>query len=352
MTFTDMQNRVWHLLREPGPDNGYPVPTTGDFPQGVVERDLNIMLGQFVSATGLAPTVSDKMITVPVFPVLDYPVPPDLQSLTRVEYTPAGQQTYTLIPASFAEFDTYWQNETSAMGQPFVFRQPWAGYIRLFPQPGPGQAFGPGIGTVTFSGTPDAGDTVQITITNNPSSPVIVPTYTVLSSDTTASIAQAVANLVNASNAVVGPSAFLQPAGVSESSFQLTAIAAPGTNISFITTLGASEEMIVTPNGLAYLQPNGDTMNFYYSSTGDFMLLPGDTAGIPPQFHMAIVYGVLADYWLRKQDPDGLARVYKTRFDEAVAQAKRLEWDSDRAVSPTIGTFWDNALDYSSGTMI
>ena len=93
-------------------------------------------------------------------------------------------------------------------------------------------------------------------------------------------------------------------------------------------------------------------MNFYYSSTGDFMLLPGDTAGIPPQFHMAIVYGVLADYWLRKQDPDGLARVYKTRFDEAVAQAKRLEWDSDRAVSPTIGTFWDNALDYSSGTMI
>ena len=354
MTLTDMENRLWHLLREPGPDTGFPPPETGDFPQDVVDRDLNIMLGQFVSATGLAPTLSDKQVTIGIIPILDMPLPPDYQSITRIEYTPAGQQTYTLIPASFSEFDTYWQNETSATGQPFVYRQPWAGYIRLFPQPGPGQAYGPGIGTVTFSGTPVAGNTVKLTITNAPAAPVVVPTYTVTSADVSAGlgqICQNVANLVNASNAVVGPTAFIQPASVSSDSFQMTAILPPGTNISYnVTTV--STTMIVMPNGLAYFLPNGDTMTFYYSSTGDALILPGDTPGIPVQFHMAIVYGVLADYWLRKQDPDGLARVFKTRFDEAVMQAKRLEWDSDRAVNPSIAAFWDNALDYSSGTLI
>jgi hypothetical protein len=75
-----------------------------------------------------------------------------------------------------------------------------------------------------------------------------------------------------------------------------------------------------------------------------------DTPGIPVQFHMALVYGVLADYWLRKQDPDGLAKVFKTRFDEAVGQAKRLEWDSDRATQPNVAAFYNDTADTASGT--
>src|SRR5580700_4301355 len=78
MTRTDMENRVWHLLREPGPDTGYPAPTTGDYVQSVVDRDLNIALAQFISQTGLAPKISEVQRTFPVFPVLDYPLPPDL----------------------------------------------------------------------------------------------------------------------------------------------------------------------------------------------------------------------------------------------------------------------------------
>lgn len=277
------------------------------------------------------------------------PLPPDYQSLTNIDYTPAGGTTYSLLATSFSEWNAYYSGTTAITGIPERYRQPWAGYVRLWPQPGPGQAFGPGIGTVTFSGSPTVGDTVQVTITNNPSSPVIVPTYTVTPADVInglASICQNVANLVNTSSAVVGVGAFIQPASVSDYSFQMTAIVAPGTNISYdVTTV--STTMTVSPDGVAYFEPNGDTMTFYYSSTGTLMNDPNDSPGIPVQFHVALVYGVLADYWLRKQDPDGLARVFKTRFDEAVGQAKRMEWDSDRATMPTGASFDDSAMDYA-----
>jgi len=348
--FQTMQAKIWHLLREPGPDTGFPPPVTGDFPQQVVQRDLNIMLGQFVSATGLAPMLSDRMVTVPVYAVLDYPVPPDLQSLTRVEYTPAGQQTYTLLGKSFSEFDAYWQNVTQAMGQPYCYRELWAGYIRLFPQPGPGNQEGPGIGTITFTGVITAGNTVQVTLTNVPAAPVVVPTYVVQAGDSPSSIADAVSTLINKSNAVIGPAEFLATTQTADNQIQLTAANAPGTNITYDVTLNTGATLVVTPNGIVNLSPNGDTMNFYYSSTGSTMAHPSDTPGIPPQFHIALVYGVLADYWLRKQDPDGLAKVFAIRFAECVKQAKQLEWDSKRDVNPTSGAFYDSDLD--SGTWL
>lgn len=348
--FQTMQAKVWHLLREPGPDTGFDPPTTGDFPQNVVQRDLNIMLGQFVSATGLAPMLSDRMVTVPVYAVLDYPVPPDLQSLTRVEYTPAGQQTYTLLGKSFSEFDAYWQNVTQAMGQPYCYREMWAGYIRLFPQPGPGNQQGPGIGNITFTGTITAGNTVQVTLRNGSGTPVAVPAYVVVGSDSLSSIANNVSTLINNSNAVVGPSPFLAPSQTADNQIQLTAANAPGTQITYDVTVSVGATLIVLPTGSASLQPNGDTMNFYYSSTGTTMDHPFDTPGIPPQFHIALVYGVLSDYWLRKEDPDGLAKVFAMRFSECVNQAKRLEFDSKRDVNPTSGAFYDSDLD--SGTYL
>jgi hypothetical protein len=200
---------------------------------------------------------------------------------------------------------------------------------------------------VTFTGTITAGNTVSMSIANTPNAAIVIPTYIVKAGDTLESIAQNVATLVNNSNCCVGPSPFLQSCGTSANSFQLTAINPPGTNIAYSVTLNVGSTLIVVPNGTAFLQPNGDTLTFYYSGLGSVMFLPNDSPGIPPQFHMAIVYGVLADYWLRKQDPEGLARVFKSRFDEAVKQAKQLEWDVDRATSPTAASFADDAVDYA-----
>ena len=350
LSFYQQQCRVWHLLREPGPDNGYPIPLTGDFPQPVVQRDLNVMLAQFISAAGLPPMVSDRMATVGILPVLDMPLPPDYQSLTLVEYTPSGQITYPLAGVALNEWNAFFAAQTEAAGIPFVYREPWEGYIRLYPTPGIGNAYGPGIGTVTFSGTPIAGDTVSLIVTNVPNAPVIIPVYTVTASDAlngTPQVCQNVANLVANSNCCVGPNAFLQAPGVADNSFQMTAINPPGTNISY-SAATTSTTMTVTPNGLAFFLQNGDTITFYYSSTGTVMTGPNDTPGIPVQFHMALVYGVLADYWLRKQDPDGLAAVFKKRFDEAVGQAKRLAGDSNRSTQPVVASFAD-VNDYPIG---
>ena len=343
-----MQNRVWHLLREAGPDTGFLAPTTGDFSQAVVQRDLNIMLGQFISASGLAPNVCDKWGVFPVFPVLDYPLPPDLQSLTNIEYTPAGQQTYTLYGKSFSEFNAYWNNETLASGRPYCYREPWAGYIRLFPQPGPGQAYGPGIGTITFGGTVTAGNTVTVTVQNTPAAAIIVPAYTVAAADTLDSIAQNVATLINNSNAVVGPTPFLQPCGTADNQIQLTGLNPPGTNIAYSVTLSAGATITVVPNALVYFKQNGDTMTIYYSGLGSVMFLPNDSPGIPPQFHMAIVYGVLSDYFVRKSSPEE-ARYYAGRFQAAVEEAKKLEWNVKRSSQPTTAGYFDNELDAGSG---
>lgn len=346
LTFQTMQNRIWHLLREPGPLTGDPIPVTGDYAQDTVAQDLNIMLGQFVGDTGLAPMISDKFVTVPVFPVLDYPVPPDTQSLTRVEYTPAGQQTYTLESKSFNEFDAYWADDTLSTGQPYVYREMFAGYIRLFPQPGPGNALGPGTGEFTFNGTITAGNAIQVVLANVPNTPVIVPTYIVQAGDTLESIAQSISTLINNSNACIGPTPFLQPSGTAANQVTLTGLNPPGTNITYQVNISTGATITVTPNGQANLTPNGDTMNFYYSSTGNFMLFANDTPGIPSQFHMVLVYGVLSDYWNRKQDPTGNAAYYLKRYLAAVEVAKGLEWDAKRDVQPTLGGYYDSDLDY------
>lgn len=344
ITFQDMQNRVWHLLREPGPDTGFLPPQNGDFAQPTVKRDLNIALGMFIGETGLAPKVSDRQVTLPVFAGRDYPIPPDTQGIYAIEYTPQNQQTFTLEGSSFEEFKAFWADDTYVIGQPRYYRQMFAGYVRLYPQPGPGQAMGPGTGTVTFFGTATAGNTVAVTITNAPGAPVVVPTYVVLASDTPASIAQAVSTLVNNSNACVGPGAFLQPSSVSDDSFQMTSLQLPGTNITFSVVV-TSTTLTATPSGVATFQPNGDTITFYFSSTGKFLYFPNDTTQLPPQLQMAPVYSVLSDYWCRKADPEGNAAKYLARYERLVQVAKALEWDAERSVQPTTGDYYDASLE-------
>ena len=334
MSRTDMENRIWSLLREPGPDQGYPAPQSGDFPQAMVDRDLNIALGNFISETGLAPAISDHMRAFPVFAVLDYPLPPSLVSLARAEYTPAGLPTYVLQGLSFEDFDSM----TGGMimptfGQPYFYRKPFDGYIRLQPQPSLGNQNGYGVGTMTFTGSPTVGDSITVKLVNGVVS-VIVPPYYVSPTDNLGTIANNVANLINNSAAVTGPNQFLQPAETSQNQITLAAIQSPGTSITY-QVLTDSTTMIVEPNNATNLAPNGDTITFYYSSLGSVLVAPGDTPGIPAQFQMALVYRCLMDYWAVKQDFNQ-AKLYEQRYNVFVMRAKAFVFDSDRATQPTI----------------
>lgn len=333
MSLTDMQNRTWHLLREDGPDTGYPAPVTGDFNITVVTRDLNIAMAQFISQTGCAPALSDRMDNFPVFPVLDYPVPPGLVSITRIEYTPAGQQTYTLAGKSFSEFErdlgAVLPNST---GQPYIYREPFAGYIRLQPQPSAGNAQGPGVGTITIIGAL-TGQSVFATL-QNPGFPAVtsIP-FAVLASDTVATVATKLANAIAISSACVGTGAFLFPPTTTSNSVTLTALIAPGTTITYFATITGSG--VVTPTAATTLSPNGDVITFYYSSLGTVLINPLDVPGIPPQFHMAPVYRVLTDYWARKQDFNQ-SKHYMDMFDLEVKRGKAYTFDSNRSTQETI----------------
>lgn len=334
MSLTDMQNRTWHLLREDGPDTGFAAPTSGDFNITVVTRDLNIALAQFISQAGIAPDISDRMDTFQVFPVLDYPLPPALVSLQRVEYTPAGQYTYVLVPLSMTEFDTITGGILPpTTGQPRYYREPFAGYIRLQPQPSQGNAVGPGVGEFVLSGTPTAGQAITLTFVNGANTVTVGP-YTVLVTDTLSTIAATLSGMINSSAACVGINAFLSPAGPSANEINITSLNPPGTSITYAANVTGST-MTITPTTATNLTPNGDTITFYYTTLGTVLINPGDTPGIPPQFHMAPVYRVLMDYWRRKQDL-AMAKEYERMYEAEVMRAKAFTFDSKRSTQPTI----------------
>jgi hypothetical protein len=333
MSLTDMQNRTWHLLREDGPDTGFPAPTTGDFNITVVTRDLNIALAQFVSQAGIPPSLTERQDNFNVLPVLDQPLPPGCASLQRIEYTPSGQQTYKLVGYSFGEFDAEFGSVLpSNTGQPYYFRAPFAGYTRLQPCPGPGNAVGPGTGIFTLTGTPTAGQVIYATLVNG-TTVIVTGNYVVLSSDTLATVAVALSNLINNSLAVTGINAFLATTIASNNTVQLTALLAPGTQITYAATLTGST-MAVSPSAATNLLPNGDIITYYYSSLGTLLINPLDSPGLPPQFHMAPVYRVLVDYWRRKQDLN-MAKEYNAAYKDEVARAKSYTFDLNRGTQPT-----------------
>ena len=346
MSLTDMQNRTWHLLREDGPDTGYVAPTTGDFNITVVTRDLNIALAQFISQTGLAPNLTDRMDNFAVLPLLDYPVPPGLVSLTRIEYTPQGQQTYKLIGCSMTEFD----NQVGSVlppttGQPYFYREPFAGYIRLSPQPSLGNAQGYGEGTITLTGATTVGE-VLLASFNNGAGTVVSVTYTCVAADT---IYSALANLstrINNSAAVVGTNAFLAATAASSNTIQITSLNTPGTSIAFYASITGTSATI-TPTASTSLVASGDIITFYYSSLGILLVGAGDVPAVPPQFHMAPVYRVLTDYWARKQDFKQSDH-YMKMFELEVQRGKSYVFDSQRSTGPTIAGE-DNALGWRVG---
>ena len=339
MSRTDLENRVWSLLREPGPDQGYPPPQFGDFAQSVLDRDLNIALAQFISATGIAPALSERRVDLPVLvvPNGDYPVPPDLVSLTRIEYTPQGQQLYKLIGLDMNAWDDafgFVQNPDT--GQPFYYRKPYAGYVRLQPIPSLGNAVGAGYGQITFSGGVTPGQQITVTLWNGVGPTVTTPAYTVLPTDSLATVAFAVSSLINVSAAVVGASAYYAPSSPVQNTISLTSLQAPGTSLSYYVTVTGAGALLAGPGSSTYLSPGGDIISFYYTSLGTIMSYPGDTPGIPPQFHMALAYRVLADYWKIKQDFNQ-SQQYALEFQAAVKEAKAYTFDSDQSMQSTIG---------------
>jgi hypothetical protein len=334
MTLTDLQNRTWHLLREDGPDNGFLAPVTGDYNVTVVTRDINIALAQFISQTGIAPAINERQDTYPVFPVLDQPLPPSLISIMRVEYTPYGQPLYKLIAQSFTEFDNRTGNALpTTTGQPYFYREPYAGYIRLQPQPSAGNAVGPGIGSFTLTGTPSAGQQVTAILTNSPQQ-VTTGVYVVTLADTLSTVAVQIANLVNNSAAVTGNNAFLATTSTSGATIQVTSLLTPGTSITVQINITGTT-MVVTPIGATHLTATGDSITYYYTSLGVILVNAGDVPNIPPQFHMALVYRVLVDYWRRKQDFNQ-SKAYKESWDEEIARGKAYTFDMNRASQPTI----------------
>jgi hypothetical protein len=343
MTRTDMENRVWHLLREPGPDTGQPPPQTGDFTQKIVDRDLNVALAQFLSQCGWAPKLSEKMRDFPVYPGLDYPLPPDCQALNRIEYTISGQTPYKLIPLNWEDFDRKLGSQIPAStGNPYYYRVSFAGFIRLQPQPTAANFVGPGRAIITLGGLPSINDQVWSTFVNPGLPQVVTLPITVLSNDTLMTIASRLAQSINNSAAVQGPTRFMQPASLLTDQVTINSLIAPGTGIFYFAS-STSTTMTVTPSVPVNLSPQGDIMTFYYTSSGDMLLLPDDTPGIPPQFHMALVYRVLMDYWRRKQSLE-MAKEYERMYRDAVLEAKKLELDTERETQFTIAGVDDSEL--------
>lgn len=347
MNVTMMQSKVLFLLREDGPDTGYTMPQVGDFNAPTILRDLNIAFAEFLSQTGLSPGLVERQVILPVFPVQDHPVPPDMQSLTNLEYTIAGQQTYTMLGLSFSEWTSQFGliQTNLPSGPPTYYRTPFAGYIRLMPAPSIGNAVGPGIGVISVNGSPSVGQKISATLINPGATPVVTGQYAVVSTDTLQSIAVQLSNLINASNAVIGPLPFLAPTSVTNNQVNLSALIAPGTSITYqatITGTGAT----VTPTSASPLSPNGDTMTWYYTAAGNTLINPGDSPHMPSQFHMAPVYRVLADYWMVKQDFNQ-ANAYMKRFDIMVRRGMTFTFDTDRSTQPTIAGI--NDQDFEDG---
>src|ERR1700676_851515 len=405
MTLLDLQSRTLHLLREDGPDTGYPLPTSGDFIAKVITRDLNIAIAELISESGIAPDLTDAVSTYPVFAALDFPVPPGLVSITRIEYTPFGQLTYELIGLSFSEFtNAIGSVITGVTGQPRIYRQPWAGFIRLQPQPGPASAStgAPQIGLVAnvpadgasspavtfaapFTSTPSS---VQVTIVT--STPGLYELSAQVSAITlngfsVTVVGGAPGSTVSISYRAESASSLVVPGTLSSFvptvlargppsvvTFPAPSLSAPtvvsaslassllGYVLSVQTSLPTATGFTVTVSGgpplstvaVAYsvqAPGNGDTITFYYSSLGTMLVNPTDVPGLPNQFHMALVYRLLSDYWDRKQDA-GQAERYLKKYDRAVLKAKAYTFDLNRSPQPSLaGGEYDDLTTVASG---
>jgi hypothetical protein len=353
-TLNELRNRVLFLLREQtynqDPTQAPVIPIPADFPLAWLDLDLNYAQQVLMSAAGLAPRLTEKVVTLPMVAGLDYTLPADLSSLTRIEYlSPSVNATpYPLIERNFDAFDIV----TSAgfgqgsVGAPTDYRSPFGNTggvagggqgtvkIRLWPQPTFGNA-GQASGQLVIGGNPVAGNTVFATLSDGISNWTAGP-YIVTATDTIFSIALGLAALINASPAVTG-GAFQTTFTQGTASIQLAAnvIGAPGNAYSYFG-MQVGGGALITPTAKTFLAGGGqnDSIIIYYTGLGNLMISGTDYPGLPAQFHDGLADYVLSIYWRRKQDPDKQAQRYAADWIQRVREMKAFPLDSDRASTP------------------
>ncbi len=175
-----IQNRILFNLREDGYDPNDIAPTGSvDFPLPIMQNDINMAIGVFLSETDYEAHLQDVYVNVPVVAGLDYQLPANCIALDRLEYYPyPGSSSivapYVVFPRTFDEFDEgtdggYLITET---GYPIYYRVPYgtppAMKIRFYPQPGAGNVSAGD--TMNLYYTSDG--TVLVNPTDYPSIPV------------------------------------------------------------------------------------------------------------------------------------------------------------------------------------
>ena len=145
LSLANLLNLHLFLGREDGvnadPTQVPTVAANGTFNNTLMTLMLNNAIKVFLARTGQAPELSDRIFSAPITAGLDYALPSDLTSLARIEYSIGGAGPPRFLRGlDFTAFD----NETSgglavtSTGYPFFYREPFAGKIRLWPQPAAG----------------------------------------------------------------------------------------------------------------------------------------------------------------------------------------------------------------------
>lgn len=346
-------NKVLTLLREEtyaqDPSQAPNIPNPADFSYAGILSDLNYFQQKFMGDTGLTGRLIEKMVSLPIVAGLDYTMPLDMAALTRMEYFSGSLSSGPVVlrEKSFDEFDyvTGGGYSLGDTGYPQYYRTLFGSgalvQTRFWPQPGYGNA-GQASNVLQFAGAANPGKTVSATF-NNGGTAVTVGPYTMLATDNLPSVTAAFLALINASNAVVGGSPFLTASTTLNTTGINVAALNSGTGGNALTfvasTTDTSGVLTVSPTALTNLSGGGiaDLLKIYYTSLGTLMVAGTDYPGMPAQFHIALAYGVLADYWLRKDDADEADR-YQARYKELVHRAMAYPLDSDRASVPG---FWD-----------
>ena len=145
MTLNQILNRVLFYGREPGwnpdPTQAPTVIATADYNATFLTNEANLAAKFFMLLTGMAASVNEKYVAVPVVAGLDFTLPSDATSLVRVEYITALAGTFKLDEKTFDEFDelTGGGYDDTDTGYPTCYRMPFGVppvmKIRLWPQP-------------------------------------------------------------------------------------------------------------------------------------------------------------------------------------------------------------------------
>jgi hypothetical protein len=141
-TLVDYENQVLLALREMDLYNFGGVPTfSAQFPKTLIDQCLNQAVADTVMMAGFAPSLTDRIVSVPVTTTIDVPVPTDLVGLQRLEYQQAGLVPYPLEQLTASEYDDaagvgYPGPAAVALGLPTAFREPIGKAVRVWPQIG------------------------------------------------------------------------------------------------------------------------------------------------------------------------------------------------------------------------